>query len=193
MTAPVLTGADFDGSVHRGWRACVDIADTDVTITDADDTTIESATITLTNRPDGADESLSVSGSLPTGITASAYNPATGELVLTGSATLADYQAAIAQVQYDNASADPDGADRTITVVVNDGDDDSNLATSTISISALNDAPTLDLDADDSSGATGADFTMAASQRVAGRCRLRTPTSRSPMPTTPTSSLPRSR
>ena len=150
-------GSDFTGSFTEGGGP-VSIADTDVATTDLDDTNIESATITLTDRPDGEDESLSVNGSLPTGITETAYNSATGELVLTGSATLADYQAAIAQIQYDNTSVNPSPADRTIEVVVNDGDDDSNTATATISVDALNDAPGLDLDADDSSGATGADF-----------------------------------
>ena len=121
-------------------------------------------------------KSLSVSGSLPTGITASAYNPATGELVLTGSAPLADYQAAIAQIQYDNASADPDGADRTITVVVNDGDEDSNLLRHRRSVSVLlNDAPArLTSMLDDSSTATGAERSRAAfTLKAAGQCRHR--------------------
>ena len=72
-----------------------------------DSANIESATITLTNRPDGDTvESLSVNGGLPTGITASSYNSSTGVITLTGSATLAEYQTAIAQIQYNNTSED---------------------------------------------------------------------------------------
>ena len=41
-----------------------------------------------------------------------------------------------------------------MTVVVNDGNVDSNTATTTINITPVNDAPVLDLDGDNSSGAT---------------------------------------
>ncbi len=130
------------------------IGDTDVNITDVDDTNIESATIILTNPLNGASESLAVSGSLPTGITASSYDPGTGTITLTGSASLADYQTAINQIVYDNiepdgglfgGDGDRDFSDRTVTVVVNDGDNNSNTATTTISLVADNTAPTLDL------------------------------------------------
>merc|ERR1739838_500110 len=134
----------------------VAIGDSDVSITDVDDTNIESATITLTNRPDGnIVESLSVNGVLPGAITASAYNSSTGVITLTGSATLAQYQTAIAQIEYDNTSDTPDITARSVTVVVNDGDDNSNIATTTINITAVNDPPVLDLDGDDSSTTIG--------------------------------------
>ncbi len=108
------------------------IADIDTDITDADDVNMESATVTLTNILDGDAESLTV-GTLPAGITASAYDPATGTITLTGSATIADYQDAIAGITYNNTSATPNQADRVIDVTVNDGDANSNTAISTIS------------------------------------------------------------
>ncbi|QQE65799.1 hypothetical protein GFS31_24890 [Leptolyngbya sp. BL0902] len=109
----------------------VAIAPTTVRITDADSPRLVSATITLTNRLNGNAERL-VAGLLPPGITARAYNPTTGQLVLTGSATLAAYQAAIAAITYQNTALYPSRQNRTIQVVVNDGRANSNLATTVV-------------------------------------------------------------
>ncbi len=146
------TGNDYRNKFSFNGSA-VAIADTDTIITDADDTNIESATITLTNRPNGTSEALAVLGTLPTGITASAYNSTTGVITLTGSATLANYQTAIAQITYNNTAglAARLSGDRTVNVVVNDGNTNSNIAISTISVSLLDNAvPVLDLDANNS-------------------------------------------
>ncbi|MGF1590592.1 MAG: DUF4347 domain-containing protein [Pleurocapsa sp.] len=163
-----LDGNNSSGATGNNYQnkfsfngSAVAIADTDTIITDADDTNIESATITLTNRPNGTDEALAVLGTLPTGITASAYDPATGVITLTGSATLANYQTAIAQITYNNTAGVVGRVtgDRTVNVVVNDGNANSNTAISTISVSLLDNAiPVLDLDGDDSSGATGNNY-----------------------------------
>ncbi|MEM9535593.1 MAG: cadherin-like domain-containing protein [Cyanobacteria bacterium P01_E01_bin.45] len=118
---------------------------TDVSITDTDSTTMESVTITLATRPDGAAESLTVNGALPAGITITdPYDDADGQLVLSGTASTADYEAAIAQIEYTNTSDTPTTGDRTVTILVNDGENDGNTATSTITVVATNDAPTLD-------------------------------------------------
>ena len=139
------TRFSFDGDA-------IAIGDIDVAITDVDDTNIESATITLTNPLNGNSESLSISGTLPTGISASTYDSATGTITLTGSASLADYQTAINQIVYDNNEPgglfnDRDFSDRTVTVVVSDGDVTSNTATTTIVLD--NNPPTLDLNGGD--------------------------------------------
>ncbi|WP_374339779.1 type I secretion C-terminal target domain-containing protein, partial [Leeia sp.] len=118
--------------------AGVSIGDTDVSITDADSSNIVSATITLTNAQAG---DLLAAGSLPAGITASAYNPATGVITLTGSASLANYQAAIRAIAFSNSGDNPSTVDRVINVVVNDGTANSNVAVSTIHVTAVNDAP----------------------------------------------------
>ena len=70
------------------------IADTDITITDLDSTTLVSATITLANQQAG--DLLTVTLPLPGVIVASAYDPATGVLTLTGAATLDEYEAGAA-------------------------------------------------------------------------------------------------
>src|SRR5262249_21178787 len=121
------SGADFSATFTSGGPA-IPIADTDTLITDADGTTIASATITIgINRQ--SDDVLSIVGSLPAGIPDSGYNASTGVLTLTGAATLADYQTALQQVAYSSTNPNPFTADRVITVTVNDGNLDSNVAT----------------------------------------------------------------
>ena len=137
------TGADYQAVFTEGSPA-VAIADTDTLITDIDGTNIiETATITLTNAQ--ADDVLAA-GALPAGITATAYSSATGVLSLSGSASLADYQSAIAAITFENTNNTPNLTPRTIEVVVNDGAADSNIATSTITIADLPPVPTIVID-----------------------------------------------
>ena len=56
-------------------------------------------------------------------------------LTLTGSATVADYQAALRSVTYANTSANPSTAARTVSVVANDGTASSNTAVRAITLS----------------------------------------------------------
>ena len=109
-------------------------------ITDVDNgATVHSATVTLSNHQ--ANDLLSVTGALPAGISASSYNAATGVLTLTGTGSLADYQTALSHIIFSNTSDNPDTSDRALTVTVNDGLADSNLATTTIHVTAIDDAP----------------------------------------------------
>ena len=108
------------GDIHSGGPA-IPVTDIDVTITDVDSTTIQSATITILGWSLHPGDLLSIAGSLPGGITASSYNEITGVLTLSGSASLADYQTALRQVVYSNTLAAPSTADRGIQVTVNDG------------------------------------------------------------------------
>lgn len=134
------TGNNYQKTFIVG-KGAVSAADTDVKITD-EKNFINSATITLTNRPDGNSESLSIdatAGGTVSGVTASAYDPATGKITLTsttpGAITLAQYQAIIATLKYNNTAASPNTTNRTINVQVTDSDGlVSNTAVSTISI-----------------------------------------------------------
>ena len=134
-----VTGVDHAATFTENGLA-VAIADSDTSITDVDDSNIESATIVLTNAKDG---DVLDTGNLPNGITAST-NISNGKMTVTlkGTATLADYQTAIHAVTFHNTSEKPDTSDRTIQVTVNDGEADSSIATSTIHVTAVNDAPT---------------------------------------------------
>jgi VCBS repeat-containing protein len=109
-------------------------------ITDVDqNATVHSATITIANHQ--TSDLLSVTGTLPGGIVASSYDAATGVLTLTGTASLAQYQDALSHILFSNTSDNPDTTDRTLTITVNDGLADSNVAATTIHVTAIDDLP----------------------------------------------------
>ena len=112
--------------------------DAGFTVTDPDSVNLSSATVDMTtNYLNGQDTLGFVDQS---GITGN-WNSATGVLTLSGSATVADYQAALRSVTYNNNSDVPNTLMRTVTFVVNDGSLSSNTATRTITITSVNDAP----------------------------------------------------
>ena len=148
----------------------VEIVDTDVLITD-DDTELTSATVTLTNHD--TDDVL-VAGALPPGITASAYDLATGILTLTGTASLAAYQTALQQITFDNTGTTPSTATRVIDIVVNDGASNSNTAKAFIQVEVVNNsAPVLDLDPNDFGGSVRSTFRTGFNGRRSGADRRR--------------------
>ncbi|HEX8192845.1 MAG TPA: Ig-like domain-containing protein, partial [Allosphingosinicella sp.] len=117
-----------------------------ITVTDPDSGNgdlIEGATITISDAQTG--DALSISGNLPAGITVDPTSTAT-VLKLTGAASQADYQTALAQVRYAHSGNDPTlgqtDLQRTIVVTVTDGAATSAPASATITIFAENDGPT---------------------------------------------------
>lgn len=132
-------GVNYNGSYTEGTPAPIaDIADATVT---AGAGALTGMTITLTNRPDGALESLSFNpGATP--ITG-AYDAATGVLALSGNATAAQYQEVLRSVRYDNASDNPASATRTISVTVTDQYGQTASATSSLTVTGVNDAPVI--------------------------------------------------
>ena len=106
------------------------------TVSDIDDTILESAEIKLTNRPDGNDESLSMDLEVlrGTSIDSLGYDPETGILALFGPDTLANFQKVLRTVSYDNREAPADHSDRLVTFKVNDGEADSQIATATVKV-----------------------------------------------------------
>ena len=109
-------------------------------ITD-DNNTLTSMTVTLTNNPDGAYEKLLLNGAALTAAQGLIVTSTGSEITIEGPAPIATYQSILQGVQYSNIDQNPDGADRIITVVVNDGQDNSSVHTSTISVMPVNDAP----------------------------------------------------
>ena len=79
-----------------------------------------------------------------TSITA-VYDTGTGVLTLSGSDTVANYQQVLRTITYNNTSENPTTTARIITYVANDGtangDNTSPVATATVSMTAVNDAP----------------------------------------------------
>jgi hypothetical protein len=126
-----VLGTGYATSYFVGGTA-LPIADVDVVISDSDSTQLASARVTLTNPQLG--DALSFSG-LPASITG-VLNPAMTEVTLTGNASLADYTTAIESIKFNNTNPAPATGDRTVEVVVNDGTNDSAVATSTISVAS---------------------------------------------------------
>lgn len=110
---------------------------------DIDNANMTAATFILTN-PQPSDRLLvngssAASGTLGSGITWTRTNT---QVVFSGSRTKAQYAAALALVQFENTSEDPNSAVvRDITVTVNDGAATSNTAHAYVTVIAVNDAP----------------------------------------------------
>ena len=117
------------------------LADSDATLTDLDSATLASLTVTITNLQDGAFEVLAAD-TTGTSITAS-YDSGTGVLTLSGSDTVANYQQVLRTVTYDNTSDTPNTTTRVIQFVANDGTYSGNVATTNLTVSAVNDAPVI--------------------------------------------------
>ena len=137
------------------------------TLTDVDSANLTSLTVTLTARPDGnAVESLSLNAAATAaaagaGLTVS-YTAATGVLSITGSATKAVYQTILQGVLYNDTSDTPTTSNRSITVVANDGTTASATQTVTLTVTAVNDAPVVDLNA----AGAGQDVTTAFTEQT---------------------------
>lgn len=111
-----------------------------VSITDADDTNMESATIAITNNYFSSEDELDFVDA--GGITGS-WNSGTGILTLTGSASISQYETALSNVTYENLSSDPIEITRTFSFTVNDGDNNSNTQTRDLDVTAVNSKPVL--------------------------------------------------
>ena len=113
--------------------------DSGLTLSDQDDTDLESATVSLVTGFEPDDELLFTNQN---GITGS-YNSGTGVLTLTGTSSLANYQAALRSIQFRNTGDNP-AVSKAVQFIANDGDADSAPAIRTIAVTRVNDAPTVD-------------------------------------------------
>lgn len=138
-TAPTLSGISGPALGYTEGSGAVS-APFPVSITDIDDTNMESATISITyNYFFGEDELGFVDAG---GITGN-WNSGTGELTLSGSASISQYETALANITYENLSSDPVEVTRTFSFTVNDGDGNSNTQTRDLDLVAVNSAPVL--------------------------------------------------
>ena len=73
------------------------------------------------------------------------FDPAVGQLILTGTASFADYQAVLRSVTYRNTSNAPDTQPRTFIFTLDDGSPDAGLGASrkVVEVRSVNEAPTL--------------------------------------------------
>lgn len=112
--------------------------DDQITITDADSTHLTGATVSIAGAT--STETLDFQTPENSAITGTDAN---GVLTLTGASTVAEYEAALRSVTYENTSDTPPGI-RSVTVVVSDGTFTAQ-ASKSVTITAINDRPQLTL------------------------------------------------
>ncbi|HWR88420.1 MAG TPA: right-handed parallel beta-helix repeat-containing protein, partial [Acidiferrobacterales bacterium] len=136
--APVVTATGTALTYTENASAtAVDVA---LTVSDADSANLTGATVTISANYANGQDVLAFANQL--GITGS-WSAATGVMTLTGTTTVANYQAALRAVTYSNSSDNPSTLTRTVSFVANDGTSNSAAATRNISVTAVNDAPVL--------------------------------------------------
>ncbi|MFO1351645.1 MAG: Calx-beta domain-containing protein [Gammaproteobacteria bacterium] len=140
----VASSGGVTAFVEGGGGVAVDAA---LTVTDPDDTTLASGAVSISANFQTAEDVLVFTNDGATmGNIAGSFDSGTGVLSLTSAgatATLAEWQAALRAVQYNNSSDTPNIADRTVSFMVNDGVNDSAPATQTVSVTPVNDPPTI--------------------------------------------------
>lgn len=111
-----------------------------------DGSQLVSAKVVLTGRVAG--DALNANDIAGDGIASSVDNSVAGQITvnLTGPASLAAYQNAIQAITFSSNSNNPTNADRIVHVTVNDGLVNSNVATTTIHVTPINDLPSAGAD-----------------------------------------------
>lgn len=145
---PVLSGGtgtpvfqELDGQA----ASPVAIAPT-LTISDADSPTLVTATVAITGNLQTAQDLLTFINGDATqfGNISGSYDASTGVLSLSsagGTATAAQWQAALRSVTYSNSAEAPNTATRSISITVNDGNTDSNTVVRSVAVTSTNDTP----------------------------------------------------
>ncbi len=109
-----------------------------LTITDPDDIEIESAEVAISGNYISGEDILTFT-SVP-GVSGT-FNVGSGTISFSGTATLTQYQTLLRSVHYSNTSEAPNTSQRSITMIVYDGLDNSNVITRFINVVTVNDAP----------------------------------------------------
>ncbi|MCF4176297.1 VCBS domain-containing protein [Vibrio sp. McD22-P3] len=116
------------------------IVDQDVTVTDDIDV-ITRAEITLTNAQSGDSIALAAAAVLASGLTIT-HALGSDTIVISGTGSASDYEAALKWVEFSNDSEDPSAIPRQIEIkVFDDQNIESNTAISTINVVPINDGP----------------------------------------------------
>ncbi|MBC1236717.1 putative Ig domain-containing protein [Nostoc sp. 2RC] len=133
--APVAVATNSAVSYTENATTAIDSA---ITLSDTDSTNLASATVSISSGFISGEDTLAFTNQ--NGISGS-YNSSTGVLTLTGTSTVANYQAALRSITYNNTSENPTTTPRTISFLVNDGSSNSTAVTRSINITPVNDAP----------------------------------------------------
>lgn len=138
--APVLTAVETT-SLNYARGDSPTIVSKTLTVGDADSTTLTGATIRFTAGYRPGQDVLSLGG--PASAIQQSWNPSTGTLALSGSASLAKYQGALRCILYKNTSANPTLGQRTVEFRANDGGLSSNATTRNITVAASSSSASL--------------------------------------------------
>ncbi len=136
---PILANVGGTLAYTEGQGAAV--VDNDLTITDLDNSTLASATVKITQGLSSGQDMLSFTNTNSNtfgNITAN-YTASTGTLTLSsagGTATKAQFEAALENVKYENTSDNPSTATRIVSFSVNDGVATSNVGTVSVNVTA---------------------------------------------------------
>jgi VCBS repeat-containing protein len=136
---PVLNAAG--GSLNYSENQAASAIDPALAVSDVDSANLTTATVSITGNFHAGEDILGFANQ--NGITGS-YNAATGVLTLSGASSVANYQTALRSVTYFNTSENPSEDVRTISYAADDGaaaNHASNVVTSTVSVTRVNDAP----------------------------------------------------
>jgi gliding motility-associated-like protein len=131
-TAPVLT-ASAGATVFSGPDAFIDPG---ITVTD-DGSTLASGVVSISGGFHSPEDQLALISDASTGDIVGFYNGGSGFLALgtpSGTATVAQWQAALRRIVYRNAQGAPTVNNRTISFLVSDGHSNSKTVTKTVSI-----------------------------------------------------------
>jgi hypothetical protein len=139
----VLTSTDATAAIEQ----VPTVIDAGLTVTDADSPTLHGASVAITSNFAAEQDVLGfVNNSSTMGDITGSYDSPSGVLTLTssgGTATLAQWQAAIRSVTYTNTSDAPNENHRTVTFTVTDELTIGPAANKTISVTPINDPPVL--------------------------------------------------
>jgi hypothetical protein len=152
---PVLSGAGNTTTYTSGGIAVV--IDNALAASDPDNINLASATVTISSNFQSGDLLNFVNQNGITG----AYNTATGVLTLSGSATVAQYQAALDTVKFSTSSAN--ATSRAVSWQVSDGTQSSVAVTSTVAFGSGGQTYTLTTAKDTINGGAGDDTIIAPS------------------------------
>ncbi len=146
--APVVTAGNTIGYIEQTSAIAADNA---LGVSDADNAALAGATVTISSGFQNGDTLTingTTSGDIVNGVNAIHYNydSSTQRMSLSGGDTVAHYQAALRLVAFANTTNDDPTAggtvnSRTLSWLANDGTLDSTIATTTVNLSAVNDAP----------------------------------------------------
>ncbi|WP_433708353.1 S-layer homology domain-containing protein [Paenibacillus illinoisensis] len=147
IAPPMLTTSSGSASFVAGDNAPSTpvVIDSGITVTADSSTTLASATVAITGNLHVGEDVLGFTNDRQTmgNITAS-YNAVTGVLTLTsagGTATSAEWQAALRSITYTDTAITPNTATRMVSFTFTNGVNSSNTATRTVTVTATNQTP----------------------------------------------------